>query len=99
MGESVFKITDVSKAFSRKKEKQVILDKFSFSAAPQEVIGIMGPSGCGKTTLLKILGGITQADEGSLLFLEQTARRKCRNPLNNASALSSRRIIFSHGVP
>jgi NitT/TauT family transport system ATP-binding protein len=66
MGESVFKITDVSKAFSRKKEKQVILDKFSFSAAPQEVIGIMGPSGCGKTTLLKILGGITQADEGSL---------------------------------
>ena len=29
---------------------------------------MLGPSGCGKTTLLRILGGFLQADEGKVIF-------------------------------
>ena len=29
---------------------------------------LLGPSGCGKTTLLRILGGFLQADQGEVLF-------------------------------
>ena len=33
-----------------------------------EFVTLLGPSGCGKTTLLRILGGFLQADQGEVLF-------------------------------
>ena len=33
-----------------------------------EFVTLLGPSGCGKTTLLRILGGFLEADEGSVMF-------------------------------
>ncbi|QNN56044.1 ATP-binding cassette domain-containing protein [Diaphorobacter ruginosibacter] len=33
-----------------------------------EFVSLLGPSGCGKTTLLRILCGIEQADQGRILF-------------------------------
>ena len=33
-----------------------------------EFVSLLGPSGCGKTTLLRILCGIEQADEGRIVF-------------------------------
>ena len=33
-----------------------------------EFVTLLGPSGCGKTTLLRILGGFLDADEGSVIF-------------------------------
>ena len=33
-----------------------------------EFVTLLGPSGCGKTTLLRILGGFLQPDEGEVLF-------------------------------
>ena len=36
-----------------------------------EIVSILGPSGCGKTTLLNVILGITDADEGKILFHEE----------------------------
>ena len=33
----------------------------------KEFVTLLGPSGCGKTTLLRILGGFLDADEGSVM--------------------------------
>ena len=33
-----------------------------------EFVTLLGPSGCGKTTILRIIGGFEEADEGDLLF-------------------------------
>ena len=33
-----------------------------------EFVTLLGPSGCGKTTLLRILGGFIDANEGSIIF-------------------------------
>ncbi len=71
MPDTVLKVKKISHSFTRKKERQTILDGISFEAKPQEVIGIMGPSGCGKTTLLKILGGILHAEEGELTLFNE----------------------------
>ena len=33
-----------------------------------EIVSILGPSGCGKTTLLNMILGITDPDNGKLMF-------------------------------
>jgi ribose transport system ATP-binding protein len=42
------------------------LADFSMSVAPGEVIGLVGENGAGKSTLMKILGGVTAPDSGSI---------------------------------
>ncbi|WP_292497951.1 ATP-binding cassette domain-containing protein, partial [Mesorhizobium sp.] len=44
----------------------VALDGFSMEVRPGEVIGLVGENGAGKSTLMKILGGVTRPDSGSV---------------------------------
>ncbi|HSV82523.1 MAG TPA: ABC transporter ATP-binding protein [Ramlibacter sp.] len=45
---------------------QVIYDHISFSVQPGEFVCILGPSGCGKSTALRLMGGLLQADAGTV---------------------------------
>lgn len=47
---------------------QVILKGINLDIYENEFVTLLGPSGCGKTTLLRILGGFLQADEGKVIF-------------------------------
>jgi len=40
----------------------------TLEAKDKELITILGPSGCGKTTLLRIIAGLIEADEGTVYF-------------------------------
>ena len=44
----------------------VALSDFSMDVGPAEVIGLVGENGAGKSTLMKILGGVTSPDCGSI---------------------------------
>jgi peptide/nickel transport system ATP-binding protein len=44
------------------------LDDVSITVAEREVVGIVGESGCGKSTLGRVVSGLLQASEGSVLF-------------------------------
>ena len=48
---------------------QIILKGINLDIYEKEFVTLLGPSGCGKTTLLRILGGFLDADEGQVLSL------------------------------
>jgi NitT/TauT family transport system ATP-binding protein len=47
------------------------LQDITLSVAPGEFVSLVGPSGCGKTTLLRLISGLIQPDEGSVLVRGQ----------------------------
>ncbi len=47
---------------------QIVLKSVNLDIYENEFVTLLGPSGCGKTTLLRILGGFLEADEGKVIF-------------------------------
>ena len=60
----LFEFRNIAKSF----DKQIILKGVNLDIYENEFVTLLGPSGCGKTTLLRILGGFLNADEGSVIF-------------------------------
>lgn len=54
--------------FNYPEEKQAALDTVSFSIKPGEKVAIIGRIGSGKTTIQKLLLGLYQPTQGSILF-------------------------------
>ena len=54
---------NITKAYS----ERVLLDGVSFSLQDGEKVGIVGINGMGKSTLLKILAGVEETDEGEVI--------------------------------
>ena len=47
---------------------KVVLKGINLDIYENEFVTLLGPSGCGKTTLLRILGGFLNADQGQVIF-------------------------------
>ena len=45
-----------------------VLDDLSLYIRDRELITLLGPSGCGKTTILRVIAGFLEPDEGDVIF-------------------------------
>lgn len=57
-------LRNISKRFG----EVVALNDISLNIEDGEFVTLLGPSGCGKTTLLRVVGGFTQPDQGEVLI-------------------------------
>lgn len=57
-------LTDIVKAF----KDDVVLDGVSLDVATGETLVLFGPSGAGKTVLLRLIAGVIEPDEGTILI-------------------------------
>jgi ABC-type sugar transport system ATPase subunit len=78
----VLEMRGVSKSFPGVKA----LDNVSFAIHQGEVVGLIGENGAGKSSLLKVLNGIYQPDQGEILVNGQAIR------------ISSPRRAFDSGI-
>ena len=61
----IIELKNISKAF----DGEQVLTNISLDIHDNEFITLLGPSGCGKTTLLRMVGGFENPDDGDILFL------------------------------
>ena len=51
-----------------------VLDGVDLTVPARQFLSVIGPSGCGKTTLLRLMAGLTEADEGTVALGGASAR-------------------------
>ena len=67
-------VENVTKRFGQGPDAVTAVDCVSFTVASGEFVSVIGPSGCGKSTLFHIIGGLTDATEGSVRVENQTIK-------------------------
>jgi len=62
----LIEIRDLSKVYTRGKEKVEVLHRIDLDVQQGDFLALMGPSGSGKTTLLNLIGGLDAPSGGSI---------------------------------
>ena len=66
----MLQVSDLRKGFGSGRRRLEVLKGIDLEIGPGELVAMMGPSGCGKSTLLNIIGGLLEADSGSITLGE-----------------------------
>ncbi|WP_245799323.1 ABC transporter ATP-binding protein [Virgibacillus siamensis] len=69
----------ISKGLFAKKAYIKAIDDVSFSIRKGETASIVGESGCGKSTLARLVNGLIEADEGTIVFKDKDLTHENEN--------------------
>ncbi len=83
-------VRNVRKAFASEKVSLPVVDGVDLQVADGEFVALIGPSGCGKTTLMNLIAGFLQPDDGAV-FIDGIERRK---PSSQGILISQQGSIF-----
>lgn len=68
MPETLVKVNNVSKSYSRDSLEIPVLENINLDIAEGDFLALMGPSGSGKTTLLNLIAGIDKPSRGEIVI-------------------------------
>ncbi len=66
----MLEVSNLTKSFGSGRNRLEVLKGIDLKIESGELVALMGPSGCGKSTLLNIIGGLLEADSGSISLNE-----------------------------
>ncbi len=65
---SYLEISHVTKSFPSPRDRTVVVQDFHLNVAPGEFVTLIGHSGCGKSTVLSMVAGLAEPDEGGIIL-------------------------------
>ena len=71
------KLKNIRKSYQVEDRNVPVLNGIDLDIPQGQITVILGQSGCGKTTLLRLTGGLEEADCGEVLWKEITRRPLC----------------------
>ena len=80
---SIVECVDIKKTYHQGKVEVAALRGVNLSVDTGGFVAIAGPSGSGKTTLLNLIGGLDEADSGSIVVDEQDFSQMSQSELAN----------------
>ena len=66
----VIELKEIRKVYG----KRPVLEHVSFSVERGHIVGLIGPNGAGKTTIMRIIGGLARATDGTVQLFESEER-------------------------
>ena len=64
MGKTTVELKDITKSY----DGRMLINHFNYIFLKNDRIGLIGENGCGKSTLMKIICGMEQSDEGEVII-------------------------------
>lgn len=100
----MLQVKNIKKKFTKKITKKETIsfladDDISFTAKEGEIIGILGPNGAGKTTLLRIIAGIMEPTEGTIIIDDETYQHNSINIKKKIAFLSGNTKLYKDISP
>ena len=86
-----FRVENIKKRFENEKG----ISDISFNLEKGELVSFLGPSGCGKTTLLNVIGGFLNSDNGKI-YLEDEEITNTPPERRNISTVFQDYALFPH---
>lgn len=65
---TLVQIEKITQSYGKKERKFVAIQDVNLTLVEGEFVVLLGPSGCGKSTLLRIITGLQQPSEGSVIY-------------------------------
>ena len=90
--QKIIELKHITKTYDR---ETPVLKDISLDVYDNEFLTLLGPSGCGKTTILRIIGGFTQPDEGDVLFMGERINDLPAHK-RNVNTVFQRYALFPH---
>ncbi|MEN7431507.1 ATP-binding cassette domain-containing protein [Chromobacterium sp. TRC.1.1.SA] len=82
-----------ARGLSLSKGGRILLADIDLTLRPGELLAVLGPNGAGKSSLLKLLSGLWQPDQGSILLAGQPLAR-----MRSAELAGWRAVVEQHPV-
>ena len=97
MKKPIVSLKNITKRF----RGETAVDRLTFHVYPGEFLTLLGPSGCGKTTLLRLIAGFEEADEGDIIINGERvngipANRRDVNTVFQSYALFPHMTVFDN---
>lgn len=77
----MIRLENVSKKFMINGKENIVIKDINLSIDKKEIFGLVGETGSGKSTILRLMNGFIEPDEGNIYLMGKKLDRKTRHEL------------------